>query len=127
MLKYVSNVEGAPAAIGPYSQAVIADNLMFLSGQIPINPTTGKIDSDDIAIQAKQVLQNIFAVLSDQGFSFKNVVKATIFLTDLSNFQIVNEIYESFLAGVKPARSTVQVAALPRGAKIEIEMIAVKV
>ncbi|MDZ4786512.1 MAG: Rid family detoxifying hydrolase, partial [bacterium] len=98
MLKYVSNVEGAPAAIGPYSQAVIADNLMFLSGQIPINPTTGKIDSDDIAIQAKQVLQNIFAVLSDQGFSFKNVVKATIFLTDLSNFQIVNEIYESFLA-----------------------------
>ncbi len=125
-MKYITNAPNAPEAIGPYSQAVLTGNLMFLSGQVPLNPASGKIESEDIADQTTQVMKNLAAVLNSEGLSFKNVAKATIYLTDLNNFQIVNEIYDSHLGGVKPARATIQISALPKGAKVEIEMIAVK-
>lgn len=125
-MKYITNAKNAPAAIGPYSQAVVTDRIMFLSGQVPINPESGNIESEDIAAQTEQVMKNLAAVLDSEGLTFKNVAKATIFLTDLKNFQVVNEIYDSHLGGVKPARATIEVSALPKGAKVEIEMIAIK-
>jgi 2-iminobutanoate/2-iminopropanoate deaminase len=126
MFKYITDAPGAPKAIGPYSQAVVAGNMVFLSGQVPLDPNTGKIESTDIVDQTKQVMRNIEAVLASEALTFKNVVKTTIFLTDLAHFQKVNEVYEVALGSVKPARSTVQVAALPRGAQVEIEMLALK-
>lgn len=126
MFKYITDAPGAPKAIGPYSQAVVSGNMVFLSGQIPLDPESGKVESTDIVAQTKQVMKNIEAVLASEGLTFKNVAKTTIFLTDLGNFQKVNEIYEAALQGVKPARSTVQVAALPRGVGVEIEMTAIK-
>jgi 2-iminobutanoate/2-iminopropanoate deaminase len=126
MFKYITDAPRAPKAIGPYSQAVVSGNMVFLSGQIPLDPETGKVESTDIVAQTKQVMNNIEAVLAAEGLTFKNVAKTTIFLTDLGNFQKVNEIYEAALQGVKPARSTVQVAALPRGVGVEIEMLAIK-
>ncbi len=126
MFKYITEAPGAPKAIGPYSQAVVAGNLMFLSGQVPLDPKSGQIESTDITAQTKQVMTNISAVLAAEGLTFKNIVKTTIFLTDLKHFQIVNEIYDAALGGVRPARSTVQVAALPKGALVEIEMTAVR-
>ena len=125
-MKYITNAPGAPEAIGPYSQAVVVDRLMFLSGQIPLNPASGKIESEDISDQTKQVMKNLEAVLKSEGLSFDRVAKTTIFLTDLGNFQVVNEIYSTYIGGVRPARSTVQVAALPKGAKVEIEMVAIR-
>ena len=124
MIKKIST-ELAPSAIGPYSQALDTGNMLFISGQIPVNPKTGEMASD-ISAQAKQVLENISAILSEVGLTTKNVVKTTVFLTDLGDFATVNEIYASFFAEPFPARSCVQVAALPKGAKIEIETIAVK-
>lgn len=126
MFKYITDAPEAPKAIGPYSQAVVAGNMVFLSGQIPLDPNSGTLVSNEIVDQTKQVMRNIEAVLASEGLTFKNVVKSTIFLIDLANFQKVNEIYEQALSGVKPARSTVQVAALPRGAQVEIEMLAIK-
>ncbi len=126
MFKYITDAPGAPKAIGPYSQAVVSGNMVFLSGQIPLDPESGKVESTDIVAQTKQVMKNIEAVLASEGLTFKNVAKTTIFLTDLGNFQKVNEVYEAALQGVKPARSTVQVAALPRGVGVEIEMLAIK-
>ncbi len=123
---YLNDAAHAPKAIGPYSQAVAAGNLVFLSGQIGISPESGEIVQGGIEKQAEQVLQNLKAVLAHAGVSFSNVVKSTIFLTNLAHFQAVNAIYEKALAGVRPARSTVQVAALPRGAEIEIEMVALR-
>ena len=123
MKKIISTSE-APAAIGPYSQAVRVGSTVFCSGQIPLDPTTGQIVSGDISAQTKRVLENIGAVLRAEGLSFENLVKTTIFLTDLGDFQIVNEIYASYFNNQPPARSTVQVSALPKGAKIEIEVIA---
>jgi 2-iminobutanoate/2-iminopropanoate deaminase len=116
----------APAAIGPYSQAVKAGNFVFLSGQIPLDPQSGQmIGGDDVEAQAVQVMKNLEAVLKAANSSFAQVVKATIFLTDLGDFAIVNKIYGAHFEGVlPPARATVQVAALPRGAKVEIELIA---
>ena len=124
MKKIIATSE-APAAIGPYSQAVRAGSTIFCSGQIPLDPKTGQIVAGDISAQTKRVLENIAALLRAEGLSFQDVVKATIFLTDLGDFQIVNEIYGSCFTGQPPARSTVQVAALPKGASIEIEVIAV--
>ncbi len=124
MNKYISEVPGAPKAIGPYSVAVVSADLIFLSGQVPLSPDTGQIVSEDVSEQAKQVMSNLAAVLKASGASFSDVVKTTIFLTDLGSFATVNEIYAAALGDVKPARSTVQVSALPRGAKVEIEMIA---
>ncbi|MCE9519794.1 MAG: RidA family protein [Verrucomicrobia bacterium] len=114
----------APAAIGPYSQAIRTGNLLFCSGQIPINPTSGKIEAEDVEGQARQVLKNIEALLSSAGLGVHNVVKATMFLQDMADFPKVNPIYEAGFDGHKPARSTIQVARLPLGALVEIEVIA---
>ena len=117
--------DAAPKAIGPYSQAVVAGGFVFASGQIPLDPDTGELVEGDIAAQTRRVLANLEAVLAAAGTSLEKVVKATVFLTDLSHFGTVNAIYEEALGGARPARSTVQVAALPRGAEVEIEVVAV--
>ena len=124
MKKIISTSE-APAAIGPYSQAVRVGSLVFCSGQIPLDPKSGQIVPGDIRGQTRRVLDNIAAVLKAEGLSFDNVVKTTIFLTDLGDFQTVNETYGSYFKQNPPARSTVQVSALPKGANVEIEVIAV--
>lgn len=114
----------APAAVGPYSQAVRTGNLLFCSGQIPIDPTTGKIEAEDVEGQARQVIKNIKAVLGAAGLSIQHVVKSTMFLQDMGDFGKVNPIYEEGYEGHKPARSTIQVAKLPLGSLVEIEVIA---
>ena len=126
MLGYFSDAPNAPKVIGPYSQAVVAGNLVFLSGQVPIDPETGKLADGGIEAQADQVMKNLSAGLTHLGLNFTNVARATIFLTDLGSFQKVNAVYDRWLNGPKPARVTVQVAALPAGAQVEIDMIAVK-
>ena len=123
-MKKIISTNEAPGAIGPYSQAVRSGSFLFCSGQIPLDPKSGQIMSGDIAAQTRRVLDNIAAVLRAEGLTFDNVVKTTIFLTDLGDFQIVNEIYGSYFKQDPPARSTVQVSALPKGAKIEIDAIA---
>jgi 2-iminobutanoate/2-iminopropanoate deaminase len=123
MKKIISTGE-APAAIGPYSQAVRSGRLLFCSGQIPLDPKSGQLVSGDITAQTRRVLDNIAAVLRAEGLTFDNVVKTTIFLTRLGDFQTVNEVYGSYFKQEPPARSTVQVSALPRGANVEIEVIA---
>jgi len=115
----------APAAIGPYSQAIRAGSLIFASGQIPLDPVTGEIVSGDIQEQTRRVLDNLRAVLEAAGSSLAQVVKTTVFLADLADFAQMNDVYASFFSTSVPARSTVQVAALPRGALVEIECIAV--
>ncbi len=123
MKKIISTPE-APAAIGPYSQAVRVGSTIYCAGQIPLDPQSSQIVSKDISEQTRRVLDNISAILGAEGLSFQNIVKTTIFLTDLADFQTVNEIYASCFKQAPPARSTVQVSALPRGARIEIEAIA---
>ncbi|HEY2102274.1 MAG TPA: RidA family protein [Chthoniobacterales bacterium] len=124
MKKIISTTE-APAAVGPYSQAIRAGNLIFCSGQIPLDPKSGKIVEGDITAQARRVMENITAVLRAEGMTFENIVKTTMFLTDLGDFQTVNELYGSYFKSDPPARSTVQVSALPKGANVEIEVIAI--
>jgi 2-iminobutanoate/2-iminopropanoate deaminase len=124
MKKIISTSE-APAAVGPYSQAVRVGSTIYCAGQIPLDPKSGQIVPGDIGTQTRRVLDNIAAVLRSEGVSFENVAKTTIFLTDLSDFQTVNEIYGSYFKNQPPARSTVQVSALPKGANVEIEAIAV--
>jgi len=124
-MKKIISTDEAPGAIGPYSQAVRRGSLLFCSGQIPLDPKSGEIVSGDIATQTRRVLDNIAAVLRAEGLTFDNVVKTTIFLTDLRDFQTVNEVYSSYFKQEPPARSTVQVSALPKGANVEIEVIAV--
>jgi len=114
----------APAAIGPYSQAKISGNLLFTAGQIPLIPETMEMVTGPIEAQTERVLLNLTAVLREAGTSWDKVLKTTVFLTDLADFQAFNGVYEKSLGDAKPARSTVQVAALPRGAKVEIELIA---
>jgi 2-iminobutanoate/2-iminopropanoate deaminase len=123
-MKKIISTPDAPAAIGPYSQAIRSGNFIFCSGQIPLDPKTGEMVADDIGAQTQQVLDNISSLLKSEGLSLGDVLKTTIFLTDLGSFQIVNEIYGSYFNNQPPARSTVQVSALPKGAKIEIEVIA---
>lgn len=125
MPKQVITTADAPAAIGPYSQAIRVGNIIFTSGQIPLHPQTGEIVGATAAEQARQVLQNLQAVLQAAGASLQNVVKTTIFLTDLGQFAAVNAVYAEFFPDNPPARSTVQVAALPRGVQVEIEAVAV--
>lgn len=120
----IISAPGAPAAVGPYSHAVRSGNLLFCSGQIPIDPTTGKIEAGDVEGQIRQVIRNIRAVLAAEGADLRHVVKATMFLQDMADFPKVNPIYEAEFAGHKPARSTVQVARLPLDARVEIEVIA---
>ena len=114
----------APAAIGPYSQAVRSGNFIFCSGQIPLDPESGQIVSGDIATQTRRVMDTIGAILRAEGMTFDSIVKTTIFLTNFDDFQTVNEIYGSCFKQDPPARSTVQVSALPKGANVEIEVIA---
>ena len=122
--KRVIQTEMAPKAIGPYSQAVQAGNFLFLSGQIPLDPKTGELVKGDIRQQTKQVLENMKGVLESQKLGMENVVKVTLFLKDIGNFNQVNEVYATYLQSSLPARSTVEVAKLPRDAEIEIEAIA---
>lgn len=114
----------APAAIGPYSQAIRSGDLVFLSGQVPLDPKTGELVRADIATETDRVLDNLGAVLAAAGCSFANVVKTTIFLTDLGDFQVVNATYAKRFGNPPPARATIQVSALPKGARVEIEAIA---
>jgi 2-iminobutanoate/2-iminopropanoate deaminase len=123
-MKKIISTDEAPAAIGPYSQAVRTGRFLFCSGQIPLDPKSGEIVAGDITAQTRRVLDNIAAVLRAEGLSFDNVVKTTIFLTNLGDFQTVNQIYGSYFKQNPPARSTVQVAGLPKGANVEIEVIA---
>jgi len=125
MLKKQIQTTEAPAAIGPYSQAIRVDNLIFYSGQIPLDPTTGALVPGGIAEQTRQVMANMRAMLYASGRDFSDVVKTTIYLTDLGDFATVNEIYGEVFIDVPPARACVQVAALPKGAMIEIDWIAV--
>lgn len=118
------HTDGAPKAIGPYSQAVVAGGLVFASGQIPLDPATGQLVSGGIDVQARRVFANLEAVLAAAGSSLSKALKVTVYLADLSHFGTVNGVYEEAFGGAKPARSTVQVAALPRGALIEVDAIA---
>ena len=123
-LKYV-HTDDAPAAIGPYSQAVtVEDRWIYTSGQIPLDPATGEMVTEGFAAQARQVLRNLERVLAACGCTFRDVVKTTIYVTDLANFPILNEIYGEAMGDHRPARSTVQVAGLPKGAEVEIDMVA---
>lgn len=124
-IEYFDTINGAPKAVGPYSPVVRAGNMVFLSGQLGINPETSQLVGPGIEEQTEQVLRNLKTVLAGVGLSFRDVVKTVIFLTDLSHFQAVNKIYGERLEGCKPARSTIQVAALPLGGIVEIEMVAV--
>jgi 2-iminobutanoate/2-iminopropanoate deaminase len=117
--------DGAAAAIGPYSQAVRTGQFLFVSGQIPLDPSTGQLVSEDIREQAHRVLQSLGAILETSGGSLEHVVRTTVFLTDLGEFAAINEVYASYFGDPAPARSTVQVAALPKSVRIEIDAIAV--
>ncbi len=125
MKKVISTTE-APGAIGPYSQAIELGNLVFCSGQIPLDPKTGEVVGTTVTEQAQQVMKNIDALLRAAGLGFKNIVKTTIFLTDMKDFQSVNEVYAKNFSEQFPARSTVAVLALPKGVKVEIEVLASK-
>lgn len=121
---YHSDLPNVPKAVGPYSPAVSAGGFAFLSGQVPLDPNKGSLISTDISEQTTQVLDNLAAVLNSLNLTFADVVKTTIFLTDLSHFQAVNTLYEKKLGNHKPARSTIEVKGLPLGALVEMEMIA---
>lgn len=125
MKKPVSTTD-APAAIGPYSQAIETSQFLFCSGQIPLDPKSGEIVGTDVKTQTEQVMKNIEAVLRAGGCDFNNVIKSTIFLTDMKDFPIVNEVYGKRFPEVPPARSTVAVLALPKGVKVEIEVTALR-
>jgi 2-iminobutanoate/2-iminopropanoate deaminase len=124
MKKKVIQTDKAPKAIGPYSQAIQAGNLLFLSGQIPIDPKTGELVKGDIRQQTQRALENIKGLLESQGLRMGDVIKVTIFLKDMGNFNQVNEVYATYFSSSPPARSTVEVAKLPRNTEIEIEAIA---
>jgi 2-iminobutanoate/2-iminopropanoate deaminase len=123
-MKKVIQTDKAPKAIGPYSQAIQAGNMIFLSGQIPIHPKTGELTGGDIRQQTQQVLENIKGLLESQRLGMEDVIKVTIFLKDMGNFNQVNEVYAAYFSSSPPARSTVEVAKLPRNVEIEIEAIA---
>ncbi len=122
--KRTISTQEAPAAIGPYSQAVEAGCFVFLSGQIPLDPATGELVSGSIQYETRRVMENLKAVLAAAGLSFADVVKTTIYVTDIGAFAAVNEVYGSYFKEEPPARATVQVAALPKGARVEIDAVA---
>ncbi len=124
MNKQAISTKEAPAAVGPYSQGIISGGLIFLSGQVPLDPASGKIVSEDIEVQTAQVCKNLAAVLASQGLDLSAVVKTTVFITDISQFAKVNAVYKQYFPEPCPARSCVEVAALPLGAAIEIEAVA---
>ena len=123
-MKKVIATPDAPAAVGPYSQAVAVGGLLFCAGQIPLDPATGEIVAGDVAAQTERVCANIAAVLKAGGMTFTNVVKTTVFLTDMANFAAMNAVYAKYFNEPFPARSTVAVVGLPRGAMVEIEVVA---
>lgn len=125
MEKKIIQTNQAPDPIGPYSQAVMAGNMLFISGQVAINPSSNNIDANDVAEETLQVMQNLQAILTEANAGFTNVVKTTIFLSDMSLFAQVNEVYGSFFTGDFPARETVAVKGLPKNVNVEISMIAV--
>jgi len=123
MKKIISTTE-APAAIGPYSQAIRAGSMVFCAGQVPLDPKTGEIVSQDIAEQTRRVLENIAAILRAERLTLANVIKTTVFLADFGDFQKMNEVYATYFSNQPPARSTVGVSTLPKNARVEIEAIA---
>lgn len=124
-MKKIVSTEHAPKAIGPYSQAVVHNGLAYLSGQIPLNPATAQIVDGDIAVQTERVMENLKAVLEAAGSSFAQVLRTTVYLKDMGDFPKMNEIYGRYFTENPPARATVEVARLPRDAKVEIDLIAV--
>lgn len=124
MDKKVINTSKAPAPIGPYNQAIISNNMIYISGQIPLNPETNELISSDIATETHQVMRNLEAILEEAGINFNHVVKSTIFLTDMNLFAAVNEVYGSYFSADYPARETVAVKGLPKNVNVEISMIA---
>jgi 2-iminobutanoate/2-iminopropanoate deaminase len=125
MDKKVINTSKAPAPIGPYNQAVVANNTLYISGQIPLNPETNELVTGDVATETHQSMRNLSAILEEAGINFNHVVKTTIFLSDMNLFAAVNEVYGSYFSSYYPARETVAVKGLPKGVNVEISMIAV--
>lgn len=125
-MKEAIQIKGAPSPIGPYSQAIKKGNMLFVSGQIPLNPFTGQLENDNISSATKRVMENIGALLQVSGMDYDDIVKCSIFLKDLGNFSIVNEIYASYFTSIPPARETVEVSKLPLDVMIEISCIAIK-
>lgn len=119
----IVHTDQAPAAIGPYSQGIIANGFLFTAGQIAIDPGTGQVETGTVAAQTERVMSNLAAVLGSAGATWKDVVKTTVFLHDMSDFPVVNEVYGRVLGDARPARSTVQVSALPRGVLVEIDAV----
>ncbi len=125
-IKKAIQIPNAPAPVGPYSQAILIDRQLYISGQIPLNPQTGQLEMNNIEEATKRVLQNIEALLQEAGFTKEHVVKVSIFMQDLTEFQAMNAVYAEFFTGVAPARETVQVSRLPLDVNIEISCIAYK-
>jgi 2-iminobutanoate/2-iminopropanoate deaminase len=125
-MKQIIQTDKAPAPIGPYSQAVLSSNTLYISGQIALDPSSGALVQESLEDETRQVMQNLSAILGAAGFSFADVVKSTIFLSDMSFFPRVNDLYGSFFEGDFPARETVQAAGLPKGVNVEISMIAIR-
>ncbi|HWZ17018.1 MAG TPA: RidA family protein [Mucilaginibacter sp.] len=125
-MKKVINTANAPAPIGPYSQAIIAGDFVFVSGQVAINPANGELVMDTIKSETKQVMENIKAILVEAGIDFSNIVKTSIFLKDMQNFAQVNEVYGGYFSEQFPARETIQVAGLPKNVNVEISVTAIK-
>lgn len=126
MEKKIIRTENAPAPIGPYNQAVMYGDTLYVSGQIALDPKTGELVQDDIQTETKMVMENLKAVLAEAGMDFSNVIKSTIFLMDMEQFALVNEVYGNYFGENPPARETVQVAGLPKGVNVEISVIAGK-
>lgn len=126
MEKHIINTKNAPAPIGPYNQAIQSGKLLFVSGQIALNPDTNQLVLDDIKTETHQVMKNLKGILSEAGMDFDNVLKTTIFIMNMNDFTQINEVYGSYFSGDYPARETVQVAALPKGVNVEISVIASK-
>ena len=124
MTKQIIKPANSPAAVGPYNHAVRIGDLLFCAGQIPLDPATGNLVPGDVRAQTERVLENVKAILDDQKLTFAHVVKTTVFMTNLGDFAAMNEVYARYFTAECPARSTVQVAALPRGAAVEIEVLA---
>jgi len=125
-MKQVIHTKEAPEPIGPYSQAIKSGNMLFVSGQIAINPATGNLMMDNVQEEATQIMRNIGSILKAAGMNYSNIVKTTIFLTNMNNFSVVNEVYGSFFSDSYPARETVQVSRLPKDVNIEISLVAVE-
>ncbi len=125
-MKEIINTKEAPQPIGPYNQAVAAGGFLFISGQIAIDPSTGNLNTDNIANETRTVLNNLKAILTEAGLTFEHIVKTTIFLSDMNNFALVNEIYGSYFTKDFPARETVEVSVLPKSVNVEISAIAIK-